>query len=49
MLVCTPRVLVRANLEAGVTSLMRRIPEACSWRLIIFVGGYAISDGEGLL
>ena len=26
--VSTPRVLVRANLEAGVTSLMRRIPEA---------------------
>ena len=46
--VSTPRVLVRANLEAGVTSLMRRIPEACSWRLIVFAGGYATSDREGL-
>jgi len=48
-LVCTPRILAGANLEVGVTTLMRRIPEACSWSLTIFVGGYAASDGEGLL
>ena len=47
-LVCTPHILAGSNLEAGVTSLMRRTPEACSWRLNIFAGGYAVSDGEGL-
>ena len=47
-LVCTPRILVGANLEVGVTSLMKRILEACSWRLTVFTGGYAASDGEGL-
>ena len=47
-LVCTPRILVGASLEAGVTSLTRRIPEACSWRLTVFVEGYAASDEEGL-
>ena len=25
---------------------MRRIPEACSWRLTVFVEGYAESNGE---
>ena len=46
--VCTPRILVGASLEAGVTSLMRRIPKACSWRLTVFVEGYVASNGEGL-
>ena len=27
---------------------MRRILEACSWRLTVFVGGYAESNGEQL-
>jgi len=27
---------------------MRRILEACSWRLTTFAEGYAASDGEGL-
>ena len=27
---------------------MRWTPRACSWRLIVFVGGYATSDKEGL-
>ena len=48
-LVCTLGILAKASLEVGVTSLMKRIPEACSWRLTIFVGGYAASDGEGLI
>ena len=47
-LVCTPCILKGASLKARVTSLMRRILEACSWRLTIFVGDYAVSDGEGL-
>ena len=47
-LVCTLRILVGASLEAGVTSLMRKILEACSWRSTFFAGGYATSDGEGL-
>ena len=47
-LVCTLRILVGASLEAGVTSLMRKILEACSWRLTFFAGGYAASD-KGLL
>ena len=38
-LVCIPRILVRASLKAGVTSLMRRIREVCSWRLIACVKG----------
>ena len=48
-LVCTPRILARASLEAGVTSIVGRIPEACSWRLTDFVGGYVTSDEEGPL
>ena len=47
-LVCTPHILVRASVKAGVTSLMRRIPKVCSWRLTVFIGGYAVSDREGL-
>ena len=38
-----------ASLEVGVMSLMKRILEACSWRLIVYGGGYAMSDGERLL
>ena len=47
-LVCTPRILARASLEAGATSLTRRIPEACSWRLTTFIEGYTANDEEGL-
>ena len=47
-LVCTPCILARASFEVGVTSLMRKIPEACNWRLTVFVGGYTTSDGEEL-
>ena len=46
-LVCTPRILAGASLDEGVTSPTRRILEACSWRLIVFIEGYAVSD-EGL-
>ena len=48
-LVCIPRILVGASLEVGVTSLMRRILEVCSWRLIACRGGYIMSDREKLL
>ena len=41
--------LVRASLEVRVTSLMKRILEACNWRLIVCGGGYAASNGERLL
>ena len=44
--VCIPRILVGANLKAGVTFLMRRILEACSWRLTVYTDGYAVNDGE---
>ena len=47
-LVCTPRILAGAILKAEVTSLTRRIPEACSWRLTVFAEGYTASDEEGL-
>ena len=47
-LVCTPRILARASLEAGATSLTRRILEACSWRLTTFTEGYTANDEEGL-
>ena len=40
-LVCTPCILVEARLEEGVTSPTTRTPRTCSWRLIIFTGGYA--------
>ena len=40
-LVCTPRILVRASLKVRVTSPLRKIPEAYSWRLTVFAGGYA--------
>ena len=47
-LVCTPHILVGANLKAGVTSLTRRIPKACSWRLTVFARGYIASNEEEL-
>ena len=47
-LVCTPRILAGASLKAKGTSLTRRIPEACSWRLTVFAEGYTASDKEGL-
>ena len=28
---------------------MKRTPEACSWRSTVWVGGYAVNDGERLL
>ena len=46
---CIPNILVGANLEAGVISLMKRILEACSYRLTVYGGGYAASDRERLL
>ena len=48
-LMCTPRILAEASLKAGVTALIRKIPEACSSRLINFVGSYTTSRGERLL
>ena len=47
-LVCTLHILVGVSLEAGVISLMRRIPKACRWKLAIFTRGYTASDKEGL-
>ena len=41
--------LAGASLEVGVTSLMKRILEECSWRLTVCGGGYTASDGERLL
>ena len=41
--------LARASLEVGVTSLMKRILEACSWKLTVCGGGYTTSNEERLL
>jgi len=41
--------LTGASLEVGVTSLMKRILEAYSWRSTVYGGGYAVNDGERLL
>ena len=41
-------ILIGVSLKEGTTSLMRRILEACNWRLTVFAGGYAANDGEGL-
>ena len=38
-----------ASLEVVVASLMKRILEACSWRLTVCGEGYAASNGERLL
>ena len=48
-LVCIPRIVVGANLEVVVTSLMKKTLRACNWRLTICEGSYAVSDiGEPL-
>ena len=44
-----PHILVGANLKMGVTSLMKRILDACNWKLTICKGDYAASDVEELL
>ena len=48
-MVCIPRILVGVNLEVGVTSLMKRILEACNWKLTACEEGYAVSNEEELL
>ena len=45
-LACIPRKLGEVNLNVEVTSCMKRILEACNWRLTIYKGGYATSDVE---
>ena len=45
-LVC---IIVRANLEVGITSLMKRTLGACNCRLTVYEGGCATNDREGLL
>ena len=45
----TPPILVGANLEVGVMSLIRRILEQCNWRLIISEGGCAVNNEDELL
>ena len=47
-LVCIPPILVGASHEVGVASLMKRILEACNWRLTVCEGGCAVND-RGLL
>ena len=49
MLVYIPHTLVGVSLEVGVMSLMEIILGTCNWRLTIYGGSYAISDGKGLL
>ena len=44
-----PHILGGANLKMGVTSLMKRILDACNWKLTICKGDYAASDVEELL
>ena len=41
--------LAGANLKVRVTSLMKRVLEACSWRSTVCEGGYVANDGERLL
>ena len=48
-LVCILPILIGANLEVGVTFLMRRIPNPCSLRLTICEGDYDANDGAKLL
>ena len=45
----TPPILVGANLEVGVMSLIRRILEQCNWRLIISEGGCTANNEDELL
>ena len=47
-LVCTLRILAGIGLKGRVTSPTWRILGACSWRLTVFIEGYAVSDKEGL-
>ena len=42
-------MLVGADLEVGVTSLIRRRLEPCNWRLIICEGGCTVNDKDNLL
>ena len=48
-LVCIPTILVGTSLKMGVTSLMKRILQPCNWRLIVYEGGCATNDKDGLL
>ena len=48
-LVFIPSVLVGVSLEVEVTFLMRRILEACRWRLTTYGEGCATSSRERLL
>ena len=45
---CILHMLVGVSLEVKVTSLMKRILEACSLKLTVCEGGCAASNGEGL-
>ena len=45
-LACIPRTLEEVSLEVEVTFLMKRILGLCSWRLIVYVEGYVVSDIE---
>ena len=47
-LVCILCILVGVSLEMEVTSLMKRILEVCSWKLIACGESCAASDREGL-
>ena len=47
-LVCIPHILVGVSLEVEVISLMKRILEICSWKLIACGESCAASDREGL-
>ena len=47
-LVYTPHTLAEAILVVGVTSPMRKILEACRWRLTSCEGGYVANDVGGL-
>ena len=49
MLMCIPPILVGASHEIGVASLMKRILEACNWRLTVCERGCAANHIEGLL
>ena len=44
----TPHTLAEAILVVGVTSPMRKILEACRWRLTSCEGGYVANDVGGL-
>ena len=48
-LVFIPHILIGANLEVGVMSLMKKTLGACYWRLTVYEGGYAASNVGELL